>query len=85
MSGKTNGPHLTIAASCIGCAHETSEGYKVQGDSGFNVRCTHPDAARASGDARGRIGDTTWSTPSWCPRYTAALEALVMSMKADAS
>jgi hypothetical protein len=68
------GPNVTIAMSCHGCRHEHSESYAVQGDSGFKVYCTHPEAvALAAGIERRRIGDTTWQTPGWCPLREKAL------------
>lgn len=57
---KTNGPTVTVKMSCLNCTHEHSESYRVQGDSGHDVYCNH-------GDAKRRIGDTTWDTPAWCP------------------
>lgn len=61
---KSKGPALTVLRSCQGCEHEESDYYAVQGDSGHKVYCTH------SGERR-RIGDTTWSTPDWCPYLSA--------------
>ena len=55
------GPLVTIRRSCNGCAYERSESYVVQGGSGFHVSCVHPRIGRRN------IGDTTWSTPQWCP------------------
>lgn len=69
---KQAGPKLRIVASCADCVHEVSTHYAVQGDSGCNVRCAHPSFPEPK-----RIGDTTWDTPSWCPLYPSALEALL--------
>lgn len=67
---KREGPLLTIVASCSGCAHERAVYYAVQGDSGYNVSCVHPNG-------QGRIGDTTWATPAWCPLMPSAHQTLV--------
>ncbi len=56
------GPAIRTEASCSGCAHEKSESYAVQGDSGFDVSCLHPKAPTSN-----RIGDSIWRTPEWCP------------------
>jgi len=61
MSEKRKGPKLTVTRSCDGCRYEASESYAVQGDSGFRVLCEHPHLGVR------RIGDTTWTTPEWCP------------------
>lgn len=58
------GPRVTVALSCDGCAYEHSECYAVQGDSGCRVACKHPEVNEG---ALRRIGDTTWVTPDWCP------------------
>lgn len=71
MPGDRMGPRLTLEASCNGCAHCHEESYAVQGDSGFDVECAHPSAAEPG--KRRRIGDTTWSTPKWCPLMADAL------------
>ena len=55
------GPRLNVEASCYGCAYERSVSYRVQGDSGHDIYCDHPDAGGK------RVGDTRWSTPDWCP------------------
>ncbi len=74
---KREGPALTILASCQGCAHEANVRYSVQGDSGCDVMCTHPNAPDDS-----EIGDTTWRTPDWCPLRVVALERLLANMTA---
>lgn len=74
------GPRIIIRASCLGCAHERSEGYACQGDSGQDVSCAHPDFP-----AGRRIGDTTWSTPEWCPLYATELVRLVERLQAQAA
>ena len=74
-----NGPTLTIAASCFDCEHKRSESYAVQSDSGCKVSCAHPQG-------KGRIGDTTWNTPPWCPLLPAARAALLADVsREDAS
>lgn len=67
---RREGPRITVSASCFNCTHEKSESYKAQGDSGHNVSCTHPSAPE-----QGYVGDSTWTTPKWCPLLAAALQA----------
>ena len=74
---KREGPRVRFDASCFDCAYEHSEHYAVQGDSGCDVTCTHPDAP----DKRD-IGDTNWTTPKWCPLLVVAIENLVRERKA---
>lgn len=76
MNAKRTGPVLTVAASCLGCEYEVSEYYEVQGDSGCNVSCRHPDG-------RGRVGDTNWRTPAWCPLLVAANQRLAETLGAE--
>jgi hypothetical protein len=66
------GPKLTIEVSCMGCTHERSDRYRVQGDSGTNVKCAHP----AVGGGR-YVGDSSWQTPDWCPELPAARAAFL--------
>lgn len=68
---KRNGPRVTVKLSCFDCRWETSSHYAVQGDSGCDVSCSHPE--RIGSEAR--VGDTTWDTPKWCPLRGAALRA----------
>lgn len=67
---KTHGPKLTIEASCMNCEFERSERYVCQGDSGHVVYCDHTAG-------QGRIGDTTWTTPTWCPLLAEAKARLL--------
>lgn len=68
-----DGPRVTLQLRCTGCLHERSEYYAVQGDSGHKVDCAHPSLS----EGPRRIGDTTWTTPSWCPlREKAITEAI---------
>jgi len=69
------GPQVRIDASCSGCTHERNESYAVQGDSGFNVSCAHPN------NPNRHIGDTTWRTPEWCPLLPISIEQLVRNLK----
>ena len=57
---KQAGPTLLSERSCYGCMYEESAPYRVQGDSGREVYCT-------AGVARRLVGDTSWTTPDWCP------------------
>ena len=60
------GPEVTERRSCLNCQACKSESYHVQGDSGHDVYCTHP-AFQSDPKQRKFIGDSTWTTPSWCP------------------
>ena len=55
------GPTVTVKRSCSGCKYERSQSYRVQGDSGHDIYCDHPDSGGKV------VGDTNWSTPEWCP------------------
>lgn len=59
------GPRITTERSCFSCPACVSERYVAQGDSGSHVYCTAVDPRR-------HIGDTTWSTPEWCPALAVA-------------
>lgn len=62
-----NGPRLRIVASCNMCGHIKVTPYQVQGNSGRDVECTHPDG-------QGYIGERQFdSTPQWCPLLKGAL------------
>lgn len=75
---KNDGPRVTISASCFDCAHEESESYAVQGDSGCKVYCAHPSVVAESAlRSRRRVGDTTWATPAWCPLLAPAIDKLI--------
>lgn len=63
------GPNIIIKADCYGCLHCRSEYYAVQGDSGHDVYCDHPEAPEK------HVGDTSWRTPEWCPLLDAAMRA----------
>ena len=60
------GPTVTTNRRCDTCPACKSESYRVQSDSGCNVYCTHP-AFESEPNQRKYIGDTTWTTPYWCP------------------
>ncbi len=55
------GPKVDVRMSCFDCKWVTSVAYRVQGDSGCDVYCTHPSLGRKE------IGDSSWNTPHWCP------------------
>ncbi len=59
------GPSVSIRFSCGGCAYEKSTYYAVQGDSGFDIECTHPRVGRRD------IPDR--ATPHWCPVWAEGL------------
>ncbi|WP_422923684.1 hypothetical protein [Singulisphaera sp. PoT] len=71
---QTNGPSVRIVLSCFNCKHETSESYRVQGDSGSDVYCTHPQCG-----GKKRVGDTRWDTPDWCPLRDDAIRDHLMA------
>lgn len=63
------GPAFPVA-SCSGCRHLDSVAYRVQGDSGRDYYCAHPDVPRPPDETSepGRwIGDYDTTTPAWCP------------------
>ncbi len=61
------GPRLRIVASCDECEHIRVTPYRVQGDSGRDVECTHPGG-------HGYIGERQFdATPQWCPLLREAL------------
>lgn len=62
------GPKITIEATCSGCVHCTSEGYRCQSDWGRDVYCN------ASGEKK-HVGDSRWDTPAWCPFLAEAKKA----------
>lgn len=62
MTAEQYGPDERIVRTCNACKACVSESYRCQSDSGHDVYCTHPALPE-----RKRIGDTTWSTPDWCP------------------
>ncbi len=76
---KREGPYVYIGASCAGCVHERAEHYRVQGDSGTDVSCAHPAAPVPR-----TIGDTTWTTPAWCPLLDVAVDTLIRERKGGA-
>lgn len=66
------GPKLRIVASCDACEYLKVETYRVQGDSGRDVTCTHPSVPDANNG--GYIGEKRFdSTPQWCPLLGDAL------------
>lgn len=71
--GKRIGPTVRLQLSCYGCKYERSESYAVQGDSGLDVYCTHPESGCAS-EGGAHVGDTRWDTPDWCPERDRALK-----------
>ena len=64
--GERGGPSVRLVLSCDGCMYERAEKYAVQGDSGHDVSCGRFDPPKY-------IGDTTWSTPEWCPLRSVAI------------
>ena len=75
---KRIGPELIVKASCFGCQHEETKSYRVQGDNGTDVYCSHPMAGEAAPSTPGRhVADTRWDTPDWCPLLGIAKKVLV--------
>jgi hypothetical protein len=60
------GPRLTVEASCHSCSHVKSVKYQDQGDSGYDVECTHVPSDTGAPHPY-HIGDSHWRTPPWCP------------------
>lgn len=56
------GPRITNKESCFDCEYCHNDRYQVQGDSGCDVTCSHPEAPTDN-----YVGDTRWTTPLWCP------------------
>lgn len=68
----SRGPVLRIVASCQDCECIKVTPYRVQGDSGRDVECAHPDAT-SDGSPR-YIGESRVdATPQWCPLLKSAL------------
>lgn len=65
----------SFIAKCTGCAHVLAERYRVQGDSGTDVSCIHPDIGRRD------VGDTVWATPDWCPLLLEAAERFLVDIR----
>lgn len=64
-----DGPTATVSLTCFDCRHERSKSYAYQSDSGHIVSCAHPSLPEPR-----CIGDTTWTTPAWCPVLKRAQE-----------
>jgi hypothetical protein len=62
------GPSISLEITCSGCKYVRTERYSVQSDNGCDVSCAHESAPFDK-----YIGDTTWTTPSWCPLSKMAL------------
>lgn len=71
MTAEQYGPTERITRRCSDCKACVSESYKCQSDSGHDVYCAHPSLPE-----RKLIGDTTWSTPDWCPAIAARLSGM---------
>lgn len=78
------GPKETITRCCMRCPACVSERYHVQGDSGSDVYCAHPNF-HTEPKQRKSIGDTTWTTPSWCPALTCYPKAREVARIGDMS
>ena len=70
------GPLVTLQMSCMGCVYEGYKRHWRRNDPGMDVYCSHPELKED-----GLVGDTTWSTPSWCPLRVAALDAFLAEVK----
>jgi len=75
MSDAREGPKFLLKISCNGCKYSKSEKYAVQGDSGFQVYCSHPLTKMVY------VGDSNWNTPQWCPLLQTATEAFIKELK----
>ena len=64
------GPRVTIGRDCSGCVHLTSTYYAIQGDSGFDLRCSKLNIAVDNG------------TPDSCPFIATPIEAANAAMLA---
>jgi hypothetical protein len=63
------GPTVKLQVSCFGCDYCKTTSYTCQGDSGSDVFCGAMNNRR--------IGDTTWTTPEWCPFRAESIRKLV--------
>jgi hypothetical protein len=74
------GPRIRIEMSCFDCDYCVSESYRVQGDSGSDVYCLHPSIVPTAATPRKYIGDSSWSTPIWCPLRQVAIDKMISGL-----
>lgn len=74
------GPRVRIELSCINCDHCIGESCTCQSDSGVDVYCIYPSTADIIGGNSRLIGDSNWSTPSWCPLRQQAIDKLLSEL-----
>lgn len=61
MGEQREGPY--VKRLCIGCRHYDQEPFSIQGDTGYDKFCIHPDVERKS------LSSPYFEaqTPDWCP------------------
>jgi len=74
------GPRVKVELSCFDCSLCVSKRYTCQGDSGHDVFCTHPDVVSIAKPEM-YIGDSRWSTPTWCPLRQVAIDKMVAGLQ----
>ena len=74
------GPRIRIELSCFDCCYCTSESYTCQSDSGSDVYCIYPNPVDTVATKRKHIGDSSWSTPAWCPLRQQAIDKMVAGL-----
>lgn len=70
------GPEVRVELRCFDCVYVSSERYVKHNDSGYNVSCNHPEIGKR------QIGDTSWTTPCWCPFLTEAMKQAAEKLNA---
>ncbi len=74
---KRVGPQFSLNASCYGCVHVRGVNYVEPGRAGCKIYCDHPDRPGR------RVGDSDWSTPSWCPLLVESRRTFGASLVGD--
>lgn len=78
-----HGPRVRIELSCFDCDFCTSDRYTCQGDSGHDVYCIYPNKVDTVATRRRHVGDSNWSTPTWCPLRQAAINKMVTGLSGE--
>ena len=76
----TVGPKVEMKLSCFDCTHCETERYAVQGDSGNDVYCNHPECGLTMSQDRRYVADSNWATPQWCPLRQRAINEFVSQL-----